>query len=178
MRFGICLSLWSKTEWEEHPTSARPKAAPVETVGLLPKFIEACAKANIVPSEVASRAGVDLSKLTDSDMPKLRDIFKSMQEQAKVATPEPISTIELIEEVFLGKVEKADNERPIVIKDPKSRASAPQIGKIRALFRGLGVEQRGDQHDAAAEIIMRVVQTFDHLTKAEASTIIEVLSER
>lgn len=84
MRFGICLSLWTKQEWEDIPTKVlAPKVeAPTPETPLkktqLTQFVSACAKANLNAEDVAKAAGVDLMKATVSDLDKLRATFREM----------------------------------------------------------------------------------------------------
>jgi hypothetical protein len=84
MRFGICLSLWTKQEWEDIPTKVlAPKVeAPTPETPLkktqLTQFVTACAKANLNAEDVAKAAGVDLMKATVSDLDKLRATFREM----------------------------------------------------------------------------------------------------
>lgn len=84
MRFGICLSLWTKQEWEDIPTKVlTPKVeAPTPETPLkktqLTQFVTACAKADLNAEDVAKAAGVDLMKATVSDLDKLRATFREM----------------------------------------------------------------------------------------------------
>lgn len=97
MRYGICLSLWTKQEWHDldapvAPTSTpsprrktAPKAEPAETAGpdtkltkvQITQFVQACAKAELDSQEIAAEAGVDLINATVGDLDKLRAVFKS-----------------------------------------------------------------------------------------------------
>lgn len=92
MRFGICLSLWTKQEWEdiESPGKAAPKPsrpAPVEQADsdeLSPEQRQqlqaACAKAGIDPAVMAANAGLDWAgDLKNSDIPALRAAFKELK---------------------------------------------------------------------------------------------------
>jgi len=94
MRFGICLSLWTKQEWDDLDTV--PKSAPTRSV---PKASEpvaqetdelsaeqrqqlqaACAKAGIDPAAMAANAGLDWAgDLKNSDIPALREAFKELK---------------------------------------------------------------------------------------------------
>ena len=93
MRFGVCLSLWTKQEWEDIPSKnapVQPKVAPVTPDTPLQKtqvnqFVKACEKANIHANDVASRANVVLAKATHGDLEKLRSVYKEML--AEAATP-------------------------------------------------------------------------------------------
>lgn len=93
-RFGICLSLWSKSEWEDQETEApaaaparrtAPKKEPAATAGpetkltktQLTQFVQACAKANLDHEQIADEAGVELMQATVGDLEKLRAVFKA-----------------------------------------------------------------------------------------------------
>lgn len=146
------------------------------TVDLLTKFRDACKRANILAEDVAKKANIDINALQDSDMPKLRDAFKSMQEQAKVVVPVETSTvvenIEKLVEAFPGSVIEPQ------VKEPKSNASNAQIGKLRAMLNAAGFNERNTQADAVSEILNRRVEKLDFLKKGEADTVIKVLISR
>lgn len=101
MRFGICLSLWTKQEWDDVDQPAPAKSAPsrgvskaVETVERIAakaagprllteeqktQFMNACEKAGLDPAVVASNAGVNFETATDSDLPALRSAFQELR---------------------------------------------------------------------------------------------------
>lgn len=94
MRFGFCLSLWTKQEWEDldnhKPVPANkpvPKTAPAPTAdGFISneqrqQLQAACAKAGIAPEVMAQNAGLDWNgDIKDSDIPALRAAFKELKE--------------------------------------------------------------------------------------------------
>lgn len=95
MRFGFCLSLWTKQEWEDLDNSPKPAPAnkPVPKATPAPAtdgFISneqrqqlqaACAKAGIAPEVMAQNAGLDWNgDIKDSDIPALRAAFKELKE--------------------------------------------------------------------------------------------------
>ena len=94
MRFGFCLSLWTKQEWEDldnhkpAPTNKPvPKTAPAPTAdGFISneqrqQLQAACAKAGIAPEVMAQNAGLDWNgDIKDSDIPALRAAFKELKE--------------------------------------------------------------------------------------------------
>jgi hypothetical protein len=90
MRFGVCLSLWTKQEWEDIPNKnapVQPKVEPVTADTPLQKtqinqFKKACEKANIHANDVATRANVSLEKATHGDLEKLRATYKEMIAEA------------------------------------------------------------------------------------------------
>ena len=88
MRFGICLSLWTKQEWETQDTPTKtsvPKTAPAPradeplSAEQVDQFCAACAKSGLNPKVVATNAGVDLEKATANDLPKLRALFNDLR---------------------------------------------------------------------------------------------------
>jgi hypothetical protein len=96
MRFGLFLSLWTKSEWEDasssvgdlksrkiRATSEVKVVKPVDAATIA-KFIDACREANIDHDQVASHAGVDLSgEVTTDDLVNLRNSFKALKEASK-----------------------------------------------------------------------------------------------
>lgn len=104
MRFGICLALWTKQEWDDlgdKPAPATPVAAPkaapkpaakkvIETntpAGEITEeqrrqFIAACQKAGIDPAIVAENAKLDWgpdSVIYETDLPILRESFRELK---------------------------------------------------------------------------------------------------
>jgi hypothetical protein len=104
MRFGFCLSLWTKQEWEdlEHSPAPAPagsrvskaveiaqrataKAAAQEANAELSEeqrnqFVTACTKANLDPVVVAKNAGLDWAKgIKEADLGVLRESFKDLK---------------------------------------------------------------------------------------------------
>lgn len=104
MRFGICLALWTKQEWDDlgdKPAPATPVAAPkaapkpaakkvIETntpAGEITEeqrrqFIAACQKAGIDPAVVAENAKLDWgpdSVIYETDLPILRESFRELK---------------------------------------------------------------------------------------------------
>lgn len=96
MRYGICLALWTKQEWDDLNNNPAPapkqtgtakKAAPrpAELDGLLSneqrqQLIAACANAGIAVQAMASKAGVDWDgDVKESDIPALRLAFKELK---------------------------------------------------------------------------------------------------
>ena len=106
MRFGVCLSLWTKQEWDDvshTPTTSAPKPAPVAKVepakpsdplvsmDNIKRFVEACKTAGLNHEHVAKSANVDLADLKESQMPRLRTAFASAKELASsFAEEEPL----------------------------------------------------------------------------------------
>lgn len=95
MRFGICLSLWTKQEWDDTPShtpAPKPaaktpsKATQKPSDGLLTpqqvnQFTSACEARGINPDDVAEEAGLgDRSTWTEADLVKLRAAYKKFSE--------------------------------------------------------------------------------------------------
>lgn len=96
MRFGVCLSLWTKQEWDtdDAPVKAQvgskavaPKVAKVETPvepeadkaltqSQVKQFVDACDKVGLDPAVVASKAQLNWDGIImQSQLPLLRDAF-------------------------------------------------------------------------------------------------------
>lgn len=92
MRFGICLSLWTKQEWDDVDRPA-PAPAPVAKAKPAPKaeagkdedplsdkqieaFNKACVDADLNPMSVYKTAGVRFGFATQKDLHALRVAFK------------------------------------------------------------------------------------------------------
>ena len=106
MRFGVCLSLWTKQEWDDvshTPTTSAPKPAPVAKVepakpsdplvsmDNIKRFVEACKTAGLNHEHVAKSAKLDLADLKESQMPALREAFAKAKElAAQFAEEEPL----------------------------------------------------------------------------------------
>ena len=109
MRFGICLSLWTKQEWEDlggKSSSVTPArntgqravtsapAEPVDTDAPLTQeqieaFNGACSKAELSPVGVYKKANVKFGSAKQSDLAALRKAFKEA-----TAKPAPAETEE------------------------------------------------------------------------------------
>jgi hypothetical protein len=96
MRFGLFLSLWTKSEWEDQAASpsdgkgrkvrAVSEVKVVKTVdqATIAKFVAACANANIDHDRVAADAGVNLAgEITTDDLMNLRNSFNALKEATK-----------------------------------------------------------------------------------------------
>ena len=91
MRFGVCLALWTKQEWEDvsrTPSTPVAKPAPVAKVepakptdplvsmDNIKRFVDTCKKEGLNPDQVAKSAKIDLADLRESQMPQLRTAFR------------------------------------------------------------------------------------------------------
>ena len=176
MRFGICLSLWSKSEWEEPATPAKP--AGVVSQENVERFKTACKEANLDPNEVAKQAGVLLIGLKDSDMGKLRDTFKKMKEQpAQKPADIPLSNIEA-EEAIIATFNATPVE-PVHTgakpKDADTRASSAQVNKLKALMMAKGFSSPEEKLELAAGSVKHPLHNLNEMTKGEVWELIETL---
>ncbi len=176
MRFGICLSLWSKSEWEEPATPAKP--AGVVSQENVERFKTACKEANLDPNEVAKQAGVLLIGLKDSDMGKLRDTFKKMKEQpAQKPADIPLSNIEA-EEAIIATFNATPVE-PVHAgakpKDADTRASSAQVNKLKALMMAKGFNSPEEKLELAVGSVKHPLHNLNEMTKGEVWELIETL---
>lgn len=94
MRFGVYLSLWTKSEWEDaaitgKATARKPKGEDTKESVLRPahpdalqKFIAVCDENNLDHEQVADHAGVNITGIvTTEDLVKLRESFKALKGQ-------------------------------------------------------------------------------------------------
>ena len=94
MRFGVCLSLWTKQEWDDvsytSSTPSAPKPAPkpaaakvepikpndpLVSMDNIKRFVDACKTAGLNHEHIAKSAKIDLADLKESQMPQLREAF-------------------------------------------------------------------------------------------------------
>jgi hypothetical protein len=178
MRFGISLSLWSKSEWEEQAAQPRKPVEPKPmTQDFVAKFRDACTKQGLNADEVAEAAGVNLATLTDADMPKLRDKFNQLKNQP---TPADVvnadNFIAHVKEAFPTAEKIADTPQ---IKDPESPATQPQIAKVRAMLAGKGFGSYTDKLEKVRDLLNNPdLKKIEQLTKGEASMIINTIEKR
>ena len=181
MRFGICLSLWSKSEWDEHPPAA-PKPVGVVSPENIERFKTACKDANLDPNIVAQRAGVLLIGLKDTDMDKLRNTFKKMKD-APPDTPTnvPLSAKEL--EAAVIKTFTATPTEPVHVpnkppKEPNAAASSAQIGKLKALMMAKGFATPEAKLELATDACKRPIGSLSQMKAGEVAELIDVLDPR
>ena len=102
MRFGVCLALWTKQEWESDDAPAKaqvgskavvPKVAKVETPAepeadkaltqsQVKQFVDACDKIGLDPAIVASKSKLNWDGIImQSQLPLLRDAFTALKNE-------------------------------------------------------------------------------------------------
>jgi hypothetical protein len=206
MRFGICLSLWTKQEWDDNPhatTKPVPQAKPVVLASNPPvsadnieRFKGACAEVALDWREIANTAGVNLDNLHESDMDLLRAAYATAKKA--LYAPKPVVAAEVMDDfnpayntdevlakvvdLFAGSevIEESRSNHPAngtpQIKEPGAPATAPQLGKLRALCGGAGITSKEDQLSMASDHTKRTITSFNDLTKKEASELIGILA--
>ena len=175
MRFGISLSLWSKSEWEESHTQV-PKAPALVSQENIERFKAACTDANLNPNTVADKAGVSLDGLKDTDMDKLRNTFKKMKEQ-----PKPLSNKEAeqaIIEAFNATPVEPVHTPNIKPKDPDSKATQAQIGKLKSLMMAKNFATPEQKLELASDHCKRPITDLSQMKKGEISELIDILDPR
>lgn len=146
MRFGICLSLWSKSEWEEHTPPTQPKSSGFVSKENVERFKQACVDANLDPQQIADQAGVKLDALTDTDMVKLRDVFKKTN---------------------LTKPEKKTDTKPVTPKNT--------VAQLKALMFAKGFVTPAAKLELAADHCKRPIKDVAELTKEEMAELMSIL---
>ena len=106
MRFGVCLSLWTKQEWDDvsyTSSTPAPKPAPVAKVepakpadplvsmDNIKRFVDACKTAGLDHEQIAKSAKIDLADLKESQMPALREAFAKAKELAASFAEEDVA---------------------------------------------------------------------------------------
>lgn len=147
MRFGICLALWTKQEWEDvSHTPSKPTLRPV------PVTTQTYSKPVVQEPEV-----IDSFQDVDQVLANVVDLFAGAEVVEQSRNNHPA------------------NGTP-QIKEPSAPATSPQLGKLRALCNGAGISSREDQLSMASEHTKRTITSFDDLTKKEASELITIFA--
>jgi hypothetical protein len=183
MRFGICLSLWTKQEWEDVAPSAPSKPAVVRDMNPnvspenIERFKKACADAGLNPVQVAENAGVSLTDLHELDMPKLRASFTDLKEFS--GGPKTVAeAVATVVELFNGEETESSVQRHPAgkgkpqIKEPGAPASPKQLGMIRALAKGKELNN-DEMLVVIGAYVGRDITKLDDLSKGDASTVID-----
>lgn len=176
-------------------------ADPLVSAENIDRFKKACKDAGLDWVKVAANANVDMGSLRESQMPALRDSFKDLksfesgivdaevvetpvaQEQGWVdeQPPTPQELAEMVSNMF-GGAEILDEPKQTspakTIKDPSAPATPKQIGLIRTLLSKQAITERDAQLTAIGAVLFRNIGSFDELSKGDASTVIDGLSEK
>jgi len=96
MRFGICLSLWSKAEWDDQPEAQSPGATVAkgpdrrDIEQAVTSFKAACSQNSINPEEFATGVGIsNLSTITPEELDKLRKAYREHMKYKPEAEHKP-----------------------------------------------------------------------------------------
>ena len=163
MRFGICLSLWTKQEWDDVAhTPSTPVARPVQTKPA-PSYDEVPP-----PTDADYKEDLDEAMFTKSEgLMKIREVTQ------KVGRTMPASEIA---SHFQGSefVEVADSAKPRGVKNPQEPASSAQVGKLTALCINQNYT-KPERLEMASQLAGRTIGDFKELRKGEASELISIL---
>ena len=150
MRFGIYLSLWTKSEWEDvsytpatplvKSAAPAPKPAPVVdsnppvSAENIERFKGACAEVALDWREIANTAGVNLDNLHESDMDLLRAAYATAKKA--LYAPKPAVKPEIVDSFQIDP-----NEQILDVGDV--------LAKVVDLFAGAEViEESRNNHPA------------------------------
>lgn len=163
MRFGICLSLWTKQEWDD--VAHTPSVAVARPVQSKP-----------APSyeEVPPPTDADYKEDSDEAMfTKSEGLMKIREVTQKVGRSMPASEIA---SHFQGSefVEVADSSKPRGVKNPTEPASSAQVGKLTALCINQNYS-KPERLEMASQLAGRPIGDFKELRKGEASELISIL---
>jgi hypothetical protein len=152
MRFGIYLSLWTKSEWEDvsytpatplaKSAAPAPKPAPVASTNPLvsadniERFKGACAEVALDWREIANSAGVNLDNLHESDM----DLLRAAYTKAK-ATPKPVVKAEIVDSFQINPNEQILDVGDVLAKVVDLFAGAEVIEESRSNHPANGTPQ-------------------------------------
>ncbi|MBM4076072.1 MAG: hypothetical protein FJ267_10545 [Planctomycetes bacterium] len=176
MRFGICLSLWSKSEWEEPAQTAKPVG--VVSQENIDRFKAACKQANLDPETVAKEAGVSLVGLKDDDMGRLRDVFKKMKEPP-APTNTPLTAAEAekaIVETFAATPVEPVHSPNVKPSNPGSKVGGTQLAKLKALMNSKGFVTAEQKLELAVGSVKHPLHDLNEMTKGEVWELIEILA--
>jgi hypothetical protein len=164
MRYGICLSLWTKQEWDDvSHTPSTPVARPVQTKPA-PSHEE----------EVPPLTDADYKEDSDEAMfTKSEGLMKIREVTQKVGRSMPMSEVA---SHFKGSefVEIADSSKPRGVKNPTEPASSAQVGKLTALCINQNYS-KPERLEMASQLAGRPIGDFKELRKGEASELISIL---
>lgn len=163
MRYGICLSLWTKQEWDDVAhTPSIPVARPVQT------------KPTPSYEEVPPPTDADYKEDSGEAMfTKSEGLMKIREVTQKVGRAMPASEIA---SHFQGSefVEVADSSKPRGVKNPTEPASTAQVGKLTALCINQNYS-KPERLEMASQLAGRPIGDFKELRKGEASELISIL---
>lgn len=170
-------------------------ADPLVSAENIDRFKAVCKQNGLDWVKVAANANVDMGNLRESQMPALRDSFKDLKsfesgivdaeiieppvEQEQPPTPQELA--EMVAGMFDGAeiLDEPKQTSPAkTIKDPSAPATPKQIGLIRTLLSKQAITEREAQLTAVGAVLFRNIGSFDELSKGDASTVIDGLTEK
>lgn len=161
MRFGICLSLWSKAEWDDQPEAIKPAAKPDNSTAVA-NFKAACNQNGVNPDEFAKGVGVDnLADVTNEQLDLLRVAYrKHMSEKVK---PKPEAP----------KPEAPKLEAPETVKDlgDKPRLTIAEVTTL-GINKGFKKEER---LQIATDVAGRKITNLSQLSVGEMNQLIDIM---
>jgi hypothetical protein len=164
MRFGICLSLWTKQEWDDvahspsAPVPSRPKPQPVQHDDGPPPFTDDDYRPNPEDEPVFSKA---------------EGLMKIRETTQKIGRAMPVDEIA---SHFQGSelVTVSDESKPRGVKNPQEASSPAQVGKLTALCINQKYSKQ-ERLEMASQLAGRTIGDFKELRKGEASELISIL---
>jgi hypothetical protein len=164
MRFGICLSLWTKQEWDDvahtpsAPAPSRPKPQPVHHDDGPPPLTDDDYRPNPEDEPVFSKA---------------EGLMKIRETTQKIGRAMPVDEIA---SHFQGSelVTVSDESKPRGVKNPQEASSPAQVGKLTALCINQKYSKQ-ERLEMASQLAGRTIGDFKELRKGEASELISIL---
>jgi hypothetical protein len=164
MRFGICLSLWTKQEWNDvaHapsvPVPSRPKPQPVQHDDGPPPLTDDDYRPNPEDEPIFSKA---------------EGLMKIRETTQKIGRAMPVDEIA---SHFQGSelVNVSDDSKPRGVKNPQEASSPAQVGKLTALCINQKYSKQ-ERLEMASQLAGRTIGDFKELRKGEASELISIL---
>lgn len=164
MRFGICLSLWSKAEWEDQPDAAKPAAKP-NTANAVANFRAACNQNGINPDEFAKGVGIeDMANVTPEQLDLLRVAFRKAMIERSVKPEERKAPTTVKDE---------EAKAPTTLKDLGSKPRL-SLAEITTLGINKGFKKE-DRLQMASDIAGRKITKLEQLSVSEANQLIDLL---
>jgi hypothetical protein len=150
MRFGISLSLWSKSEWEEQPQA--PKVP--DTKVAIERFRDACRADKLDPEAFAQGAieGIVLDKATPEQVETLRAAFRKHKAEAP-------------------KTEAPKAEAPKAKAPAGEKLTANQV-TVMCMKKKIGPK---DRLEMATDIAKRPITALDQLSEDELLTLRDIV---
>lgn len=147
MRFGICLSLWSKAEWEDQPEANKPS-----TDNAVTNFKAACHQNGINPDEFAAKVGInDLTTVTPEQLVTLRKAYREHMKYGPEAEQKPDT-----------KAAAPARDHKIVVAEATALAMGKKFNKQ-------------DRLDMASDIAKRPITDLKQLTAEQLAEFVSLV---